>query len=256
MHKDLALAFCSSSSLLTPDCPWSGYAPGTVRFCEERLCGWIAEPANAWSNVAFLVVGAWLLLRTRRDGRTPLYLVGVTSILVGFGSFLFHMTGTFFGEFIDLSAMYLIGALMVTMEARRFVPMSLARLTQCFTGLSIAPMLGVLAFRKIGIVLFGLQVTLVYASNIFWRMRRARVVHRYAYWLGGTFAVALAIWLLDRTGAVCAPENHVFNGHAAWHVLTAVCLYFFYRHQEQFVHPPPATGDRRRTMGELLRPAG
>jgi hypothetical protein len=98
-------------------------------------------------------------LRTRRDRRTPLYLVGVTSILVGFGSFLFHMTGTFFGEFADLSAMHLIGALMVTMEARRFVPMSLARLTQSFTGLSIAPMVGVLAFRKIGIVLFGLQVT-------------------------------------------------------------------------------------------------
>ena len=108
---------------MAPACPWDGFAPGTVHFCEERLCGWIAEPANAWSNLGFLAMGVYLLLRAKKDKRAPLYLVGVTSLLVGVGSFLFHMSGTFVGEFADLSAMFLIGSLMVTMEARRFVPM-------------------------------------------------------------------------------------------------------------------------------------
>lgn len=216
-------------------CPWDGFEMGTVRFCEDRVCGWIAEPANAWSNLAFLFVGVYLLLRTRSDGRTPLYLAGVTSILVGLGSFAFHATGTFIGEFADLSAMFLIGSLMVTMEARRFVPMKMWQLTAFYLGLSVGSMLLVLIFRKIGIALFGVQIALVYLSNIIWKLRKAKVIHRYAFRLGTTFAVAFGIWLLDLTRVVCSPGNHVFTGHSVWHILTAVCIYYFYRHQEQFV---------------------
>ena len=229
--------------MLPEPCPWDGFTPGTIRFCEQRLCGWIVEPANAWSNLAFIAVGAYLLHRASKDLRSPLYLVGVTSILVGIGSFLFHMSGTFIGEFTDLSAMFLIGSLMVTMEARRFVPMPLPRLALLYAVLSLGSMVLVFFFRKIGIALFGIQVALVYLSNIVWKLRKAKVVHRFAFWLGTTFAAALLIWVLDLTGVVCRPTNHVFGGHSAWHVLTALCLYFFYRHQEQFVAPRgPVTG--------------
>jgi hypothetical protein len=181
-------------------------------------------------------------------------LVGLTSILVGVGSFLFHSSGTFAGELFDLGGMYLIGSLMVTMEVRRFLPLSLGSLMTCFFGISAVSMLLVIAFRSIGILVFGIQVATVYASNIYWRWLRrqrraawgfgpqgermtAKTDHRAAYWLGGTFLFALGIWTLDLTGVVCAPNNHIFNGHSVWHVLTAVCLIFFFRHQEQFVTP-------------------
>ena len=206
-----------------------------MHFCEHRLCGWVAEPANAWSNLAFLVVGVYLLSRAQNDRRTPLLLVGATSILVGIGSFLFHMSGTFLGECADLFAMFLIGSLMVTMEARRFVPMTARQLALLYAGLSIGSALLVLRFRTIGIVVFGIQVALIYVSNIFWKARKAKVVHRHAFGLGATFAVALAFWTMDLTGLLCRPDNHVFTGHSVWHILTALCLYFFYRHQEQFV---------------------
>lgn len=232
--------------LSPPSCPWDGFAPGTVSFCEERLCSWIAEPANAWSNLAYLFVGIYLLHLAHRDRRAPLYLCGITSILVGFGSFLFHMSGTFFGEFFDLSAMFLIGSLMVTLEARRFVPMSMTKLTLLYLGVSVGSMLLVLAFRTVGIALFAVQVTLIYVSNIYWKARKAKVVHKHAFRLGATFAVAFGVWLLDLGRVVCSPTNHVFTGHSVWHILTAVCLYFFYKHQEQFVaarndddHVPP-----------------
>ncbi len=222
-------------------CPWADFAPGTIRFCEDRVCGWVTEPANAWSNVAFFVMGFYLLARAAKQKRAPLYLVGATSLLVGIGSFLFHTSGTFIGEFLDLSAMYFISALMLTMEARRIWTMTLPKLVICFALLSGGSMALVLLFHKIGIVVFGVQVALVYAVNIGWKFRRtASVDHRYAFWLGGTFAGALGIWSLDLTGVMCEPKNHFFNGHSAWHVLTALCLYFFYRHHEQFVAPRSA----------------
>jgi len=224
---------------LAPSCPWEGYTPGTVKFCEDRLCGWIAEPANAWSNLGYVLMGLYLMRRARNEGRHPLQLVGLTSVLVGFASFGFHMSGTFWGEFLDLCAMYFIGSLMVTMEARRFLTLSRTQLTLFFftvSGISIGLLL---AFRTIGIVLFGIQVAFVYLCNIIWRIRRQKVIHRYAFRLGTTFGVAIVIWTLDITGTVCAPRNHIFNGHSVWHLLTALCLYFFYRHQEQFVPPHP-----------------
>lgn len=159
--------------------------------------------------------------------------------------------------------MYLIGSLMVTMEVRRFMTtLPFSGLLTCFFGVSALSMLLVVAFRTIGIVIFGVQVATVYASNIYWRWRTAalrrrqaqglNVVssdgvstnHRAAYWLGGTFLFALAIWTLDLTKVFCAPDNHFITGHSVWHVLTAVCLIFFYRHQEQFV---PARGSSPRT---------
>lgn len=226
---------------MSPACPWDGFTPGTVQFCEARRCAWIAEPANAWSNLAYLAIGLYLLRLAHKQGRPPLYLVGVTSILVGFGSFLFHASGTFVGEFADLSAMFLIGGLMVTMEARRFVPMTLGRLTLLFASIVVVSMALLLAFHAIGIALFAVQVALVYLSNIVWKLRKAKVVHVHAWRLGSTFAIALAIWGLDLTKLVCRSDNHVFTGHSAWHVLTALCLYFFYRHQEQFVPPRRST---------------
>lgn len=216
-------------------CPWDGFTPGTIRFCEERLCGWVAEPANAWSNVGFVLVGLYLLRRARLQGRRPLILVGITSILVGLGSFLFHATGTFFGEYVDLSTMFFIGSLMVTMEARRFRDMGASTLAAVFLGMIAFSMLVLLLFRKTGLVLFGIQVALVYASNIYWKTRRAAADHRHAFWLGGTFAVAFGVWVLDLRGVACAPTNHWFTGHSVWHLMSAACLYFFYRHQEQFV---------------------
>jgi hypothetical protein len=238
--------------LFAPLCPWEGFSPGTVHFCEERRCAWIAEPANAWSNLAFLAVGVFLLHRARTQRRTPLYLVGVTSILVGLGSFLFHMSGTFFGEYIDLSAMFLIGSLMVTLEGRRFVAMSTRTLVLVYASLVVLPMLVLLRFRTLGIALFAAQVTLVYLSNIIWKLRKVDVIHRFAFRLGATFAVAFGIWALDLSGLVCRPDNHVFTGHSVWHILCAVCLYFFYRHQEQFVPArPPDTPVRSGVRGRV-----
>jgi hypothetical protein len=58
------------------------------------------------------------------------------------------------------------------------------------------------------------------------------------------FAVAFVLWGLDLTRIACDGErSHVFNGHVAWHTLTAVCLVVYYRFQEQFFAPAAAPGE-------------
>jgi hypothetical protein len=53
-------------------CPWDALEPGTVAFCEARVCAWVAEPSNAWSSAAYVLAAAWLAgTHAARAGRPP-----------------------------------------------------------------------------------------------------------------------------------------------------------------------------------------
>ncbi len=60
--------------------------------CEHLRAGWLAQPANAVSTLAFAVVGAWLLLRSRRvgAGRGALIAGGVAMVGTAAGSLAYH----------------------------------------------------------------------------------------------------------------------------------------------------------------------
>ncbi len=52
-------------------CPYADWAPGSVAFCEERLCAWIVEPSNTASSLAYLIVGAWMWRAMERPRDPP-----------------------------------------------------------------------------------------------------------------------------------------------------------------------------------------
>ena len=81
-------------------CPWDNWDPGTVQFCEERLCAWIAEPSNAWSSLAYVIIGL-ITLWAWRKGPSIGIAVSVANIMIGIGSFFFHASGMFAGEVVD-----------------------------------------------------------------------------------------------------------------------------------------------------------
>jgi hypothetical protein len=60
--------------------------------CEQLRSGWLAQPANAISSLAYVAVGVWLLWRSGRAGfdRRLLVAGGVAMVGVGVGSFGYH----------------------------------------------------------------------------------------------------------------------------------------------------------------------
>jgi hypothetical protein len=60
--------------------------------CERLHSGWLAQPANAVSTLAFVMIGSWLLLGSRRAGagRGALIAGGVAMIGAGVGSLAYH----------------------------------------------------------------------------------------------------------------------------------------------------------------------
>src|SRR5688500_15431724 len=60
--------------------------------CEQLRSGWLAQPANAISSLAFAAVGVWLVTRSGRAGvdRRLLVSAGAAMIGVGLASFGYH----------------------------------------------------------------------------------------------------------------------------------------------------------------------
>ena len=98
---------------------WSGFTPPNVDWCEQELCAWVTNPANTWSNVAYLVVGIWIWRRARRSGRPELQLFGPATVAVGVFSGIYHASYTWALQLFDFVGMFLFCFLVLTSNALR-----------------------------------------------------------------------------------------------------------------------------------------
>lgn len=210
-------------------CPWSGYAPATIAFCERRLCAWVVEPSNAWSNVAYVLVGAWILWQRRGRPPSALSAIGVAAVLLGVGSFSFHATGVRMFEVVDVAGMYLISGLALTFALQRLRGWSDAGAVGFFVAVVVVSSIVMVGLGNDGIAMFGVQGVSALAME---RRLWARTPADVGPWMLaglGALGVALLVWVLDFRGTLCAPDNHFVTGHAVWHVLTAMALLCFFQ---------------------------
>lgn len=223
-------------------CPWDSLAPGTVRFCEQRLCAYIVEPSNTWSSIAYVVIGAYLIAsHTARARDARLWAVAVAEILIGLGSFAFHATGTFAGEFLDQAGMFMLSCLILSFAAGKSARLSAPRTAQLYAGTAVASSLFLLAVRPAGIPLFALELVAGLGWEVaMWRRAGDRAPYRLLFAGIGIFLVSFVIWTLDITRIACAPDNHTITGHAVWHVLNALSIERLYRfYAASFAAPAP-----------------
>jgi len=243
--------------VLLTSCPWDGFRDSTISFCEETVCGLVRSPANAWSNVAYGAVAVWLLVATRRQGTSPFAWVAGA---VGLCSFLFHASATFLFQLFDYASMFLFTGLLIVLNVERLRPLwRRHRAPGCaaIVAISSAPLaLG----GQSGRVVFALHVALVIATE--WRCARraaGAIDHRpYALMLA-MFAVAYVFWAIDALRVECHPGDHLFQGHAIWHVLSAACFlaaHWFYAQFPSFARPARAGASAGDLCQSNLAPAG
>lgn len=223
-------------------CPWQEFTPGTIEFCEKRLCAWVAEPANTWSSLAFVAVGILVALRARRMRNSHLLPAAVFCVLVGLGSVAFHGTGTFAGEVMDEGSMFMASVMMIAFNLQRLLKWGRVPAQLFFAGGVALSLAALICFHGVGRDLFGVEMVaaLGIEFGIFLRLKKetkddAGVPdYRPLGLMCGCFLVAYAFWTLDYRHILCNPDNHLFGGHAAWHILNATSFYFGIGFYEQF----------------------
>lgn len=228
-------------------CPWHGlsqYGLPNVNWCEESLCAWINEPANAWSNLAYLLAALWIYLRA---GRTlpagPLRWFAPVLATVGICSGIYHASNVHVTQMLDFLGMYLFCFLLLGINGVR---MGVLRASQFATWLTVSSALatvGTTLAVRVGIPIQGfiglLTLALVVTEALLRRQNTAAAegpTYRLQPFFGSLalLTAAACCSALDVSRTWCDPQNHILQGHAAWHVLSACSLLVAFYHYRQF----------------------
>lgn len=211
-------------------------------FCEAARPGWLAQPANALSNLGFVVAGLLIGWHARTTGG-QLAMPGLAAsyavvvVLLGPGSMAMHATQTAAGGHLDMTSMFLVAAFaaayslarMGKHDTRWFAAVFLGLVLVCEAVDQVPGSLPVLMHW--GNVAFG--ALLLVALGVEWRLRRTTTADGDLRWIAGSVGALLlgfAIWNLAKDGGPWCRPHSLLQGHAAWHLLCALAAYLLYRY--------------------------
>ena len=217
-------------------------------------------PANTWSNLAYILVGlyalafAWQDLRgqSRRSHlvRTPAmsFGFGAACCCLGIASGVFHASLTRFGQQLDVAAMYPPLMMLIAVGIGRWIPV-------VRTGSRLMPtwrVLLVLVAIASGLLYYfkWSMSALVVLSSLVGTVHVLALLARFCspgnlngrWFVAGTAALVAAVFCrqLDIAGHFSGHDAWA-QGHALWHILTALslgCAFAFYRSEAD---PSPET---------------
>lgn len=231
----------SYENLLRSGCPWVelrelGGLPN-VKWCEETLCAWIAEPANTWSNLAYLAAAVALYLVARRETSRTLRFFAPAAVAVGLASFAYHASVAFATQVLDFWGMYFYFLLVLALNLVRLRWLPGTRLFRALWPAIFAFTVLTAAVGRAGLPVQAI-IGLLIAATVFTEWRAGRVTPvatRRWFWVTlAIIAVAAACSAADASRLWCDPANHVLQGHALWHALGALALFASYFHYRQF----------------------
>ena len=232
---------------LTNDvCPWhqlrevSGLP--NVKWCEQTLCTWVMEPANTWSNVAFLIAAAYLFFVVRGSKDQLERFWPTATFWVGLTSLVYHMTLSFLTQVFDFFGMYCFFVFIVLMNAMRLGWLAREKVIRWTWVLVAGFTLFTVVVAKLHLPVQGIIVLLLIASIATEVLASNRatvpVSRKYFYLALLLIGVAAAFSASDVTRRWCDPTNHWIQGHAIWHVLDAIGITVLFFHYRQFTARP------------------
>ena len=226
---------------LGPQCPWyelSEMAKPNVKWCEASQCSWITEPANTWSNLAFVFSGMLIWYLARKKGQKSLALFGPVAIFVGACSFVYHMSYTMVLQTFDFIAMYAFVGILLLFNLRRLEKISKEKQVPFFIGIVVGCTALFMVFYALNIpmqIIVAALVVLFIVTEVMARKKLSTKPNSKHFIIAfASLGVALAFTLLDVTRTWCDPHNHVLQGHALWHVFNSITIFFIYKYFEQF----------------------
>jgi hypothetical protein len=200
----------------------------TIQFAENNLAGCIAQPANTYSNLAFIIVGIWCWVLLSKTKFKDLYLFPISFILIGLTSGFYHASATFFGQFLDFFSIYILGSDLIYLAAQNLVyNKTILGIWLCVFTIILGFILWFAPIFRIPIA-FAELFALIYLE----RKNLGKATDAKPFKIALLiFILSFAIWNLDLYSVWDIESlNHIINGHAIWHILNSFSLYFVFRY--------------------------
>jgi hypothetical protein len=196
--------------------------------CEAIGSGWLEQPVNAWSSLAFAMVGAGMVVAgatagaTNKRERANRLIFGGLLIATGLGSFLFHGPQPASAQFLHDASF--LAALFFLIAANSTGALGMSDRTTVIIVVSglivIAAVVG--GGAPANTLTAVLAVALVLSDLVLWRHARPRTTW-YAVAVT-SLVIGLGLFFAGRTtSTLCDPES-VFQAHAGWHIAATLFL--------------------------------
>lgn len=207
-------------------------------YCERTSAEFWAEPANAFSNLSFVVAAlaiAWLMRRTGARASLAALFLTINLAGIGLGSFLFHTLANRLTMLADLLPIFIYQIAFLLFYARHVA--GCRALT--VTGLLLLFLLANLGFMQLprewlnGSLVYGGALLFIAAIAVYHRMtaQREPAILHFALVV---FLIALACRSIDQWVCPWSP----LGTHFLWHLLVGGVLYLTTR---AYVLNQPAT---------------
>jgi hypothetical protein len=224
-----------------PGCFWHGaaekFGAPNLKWCEETLCQVVSEPANTWSNLSFFVFGAIILYLTRNKKSKSLKWIPFAYLLMGAGSFYYHMSNFYLSQICDFLGMFIMMYWLIALNLQRLELIKFKGsliLTLTMTVLT-SILLHILYINHLNIQVL-IVFLLIPLLSLEFIIRKKDKSYSLKYFLIALIFLAIAemFSLLDLKRVLCDPQNHFFQGHALWHVLGSIGLFIAALFYKQF----------------------
>lgn len=222
---------------------WQSWQPASCLpnncFCEASVDAFIVQPINTYTNLIYVFIGLAILSHapTHHARANLMYqqraipiVFGAATIAIGAGSFFYHASLTFVGQWFDLMGMYLLINLALLYNLARLRKLAGTHFAIAYVALNTTLGMALVIVPSIRREIFGALMLATIALEI-WiqRTRRPRIETRWFVAALASFFAGYGIWLLDNARILCAPTSWI-QGHAIWHLLTALSAGLLYRY--------------------------
>jgi hypothetical protein len=182
--------------------------PPIIVDCERIVHGFLAQPVNAATSLAFVVAGA--LVAWRRPDRR---FFGLLVALVGVGSFLFHGPMPYQAEWLhDVTIGWVLAAVALD-RARHWMWTAIPALA--------------LVFALVPAAADPIMVVIAAGLVISEGTRGFRLRNPVGPLSLAVLAVGAGVGTMSRTGWPWCDPDSLIQGHAVWHLLAASALFIW-----------------------------
>jgi hypothetical protein len=192
-------------------------------YCERYGPELLAEPINAFTNLAFLVAAwaVWRLARHHKSLNAETWALITFSVMIGIGSTLFHTFATNWSQILDIVSILLFQLIFIWLYLRRIVGIHSGIVTVA-TASFLAIVLFASGFSEMlnGSLLYVPAILVLLGFSIY-HFRQCRYERGALFTATGVFILALIFRSIDT--AVC--PGFPIGTHFLWHILVAVVLY-------------------------------
>jgi len=236
---------------------WMGPPQGVgAGFCEASD-GWIKQPANTWSNFGFITAGlviGWMMMRGAfhkndnaftRSNFTPIFFASLT-VLLGPGSMAMHATLTPIGGDLDMLSMYLICAFMTAYSLQRFFNWKPLHFTIVFFAVialcewagTYQDYIPVIEYAGNAAFAFFIILAIIFEGLITY-VRKTEIEVKWGIYGLISIISAFIIWNLWKNDSPLCDPHSLIQGHAIWHLLDAVAVFFLFKFYASEHSPKP-----------------